>query len=189
MNDYPSLSSDAENPDVAVVEDRRPAWFEGEEEEQPMGAKAGLVVMRVGGTLQAYNVEHDAGDAFSADCGYQIFPHAPRLTRYPDLSFIRKGRLPEGGPPDGNLRIIPDLVVEVVSPNDLAEEVETRLADFLRVGVPLIWVIYPNTRCVRVLRKGGSESVRFEDDELSGGEVLPRFSCRVSALLTRKAPG
>jgi Uma2 family endonuclease len=189
MNDSPVVRSDAEAPDVAVVEDRRPSWFEGDEEEQPMGAKAGLVVMAVGGALQVYNVEHDIGYLFSSDCGYMIFPHAPRLTRYPDLSFVRKGRLPEGGPPDGNLRIVPDLVVEVISPNDLAEEVETRLTDFIRAGVPLIWVIYPNTRSIRVIRKGASEPVHFEDDELSGGEVLPGFSCRVGSLLTRKAPG
>jgi Uma2 family endonuclease len=189
MNDFPVAHSDAEAPDVAIVEDRRPSWFEGEEGDQPMGAKAGRVASRVIGALEDHAEEHNAGDVFNSDCGYTIFPHAPRLTRYPDVSFILRGRLPEGGPPDGNLRIVPDLVVEVVSPNDLAEEVETRLTDFIRVGVPLLWVIYPNTRSVRVIRKGASEPVRFEDDELSGGEVLPGFSCRVGSLLTRKAPG
>jgi hypothetical protein len=99
MNDCPSLPPDAETPDVAVVEDRRPSWFEGDEEEQPMGAKAGLVVMRVGGALQAYNVEHDAGDVFSRRLRLSDLPHAPRLTRYPTCrSFGRGGCRRESHP-------------------------------------------------------------------------------------------
>jgi Uma2 family endonuclease len=76
----------------------------------------------------------------------------------------------------------PDLVVEVVSPNDLAEDVETRVMDFVRVQVPLIWVLYPKTGCVRVLRKGGSASQLGATAELQGEDVLPGFRCQVEEL-------
>jgi Uma2 family endonuclease len=58
--------------------------------------------------------------------------------------------------PNGWAKIPPDLVVEVVSPNDTAYELEDKLADYQKVGVPLIWVINPNSRTVRVHRSDGS---------------------------------
>jgi len=51
----------------------------------------------------------------------RLFPHAPKLTRCPDVSFVRRERLPTNEVPDGNMLILPDAVVEVVSPNDGAE--------------------------------------------------------------------
>jgi len=169
-----------------LEEDRVSEAIDGEPRERMMGAKAGRIAVLVARLLENYANPIQAGQAFGSDCGYQIFRHAPKLVRYPDVSFVRKGRLPDDEPPDENLKVVPDLVVEIVSPNDLAENVETRVTDFVRAGVPLIWVIYPSTRCVRVLKQGASSPILFETDELQGGDVLPGFSCRVSEVLTRK---
>ena len=93
------------------------------------------------------------GWAFNADNGYQCFPHDPGLVRRPDVSFVRYGRFPGGVLPKGWAKIPPDLAVEVVSPNDTAYELEEKLEDYQKVGVPLVWVIYPNSRTVRVHRR------------------------------------
>jgi Uma2 family endonuclease len=186
MNDNLLQDVPPESNTELLEEDRRSEWLEDQRRERMMGAKAGLVAASVTRLLGDHAEAQQGGFVFSADGGYRIFPHAPRLVRYPDVSFIRRGRLPNDEPPDGLLQIVPDLVVEVVSPNDLAEDVEIRVTDSVRVGVPLIWVIYPNARCVRVLRQGASAPVLFETDELQGGDVLPGFSCRVAQLLPRK---
>ena len=91
-------------------------------------------------------------------------------------------------PPKGWLRIAPDLAVEVLSPNDLAVEVEERLDDYWKVHIPLIWVVNPETRTVTVYSRGASFVRLGEDDELTGGDVLPGFRCRVGDLFPKSSP-
>jgi Uma2 family endonuclease len=165
-----------------LEEEHRFEWVNGHRVERVMGAKSS----RIGGVLfrrlDTHAQQRRAGLTFPADCGYQIFPDAPKQVRYPDVSFVRSGRLPNDEPPEGHMRIPPDLAVEVVSPNDLAEDIEARVMDYLRVGVPLVWVIYPVARCARVLRQGGASTQLTEADDLSGEDVVPGFACRVGEL-------
>ncbi len=101
----------------------------------------------VGGELLALLVQYcnqnRLGRALPADSGYQCFPHDPGLVRKADVSFIRKDRIPGGRLPKEWAKFPPDLAVEVVSPNDSAEEVEEKLSDYRKASVPLVWVIYP----------------------------------------------
>ena len=71
--------------------------------------------------------QHDLGNIWPADNGFQCFPHAPGMVRRPDVSFVKRGRLPGDVSPDGWIKIAPDLAVEVVSPNDVVEELEAKL--------------------------------------------------------------
>jgi Uma2 family endonuclease len=119
---------------------------------------------------------------FGSQCTYKIFPHAPKLVRAPDVSVVRLDRLPASTVPKGHMLIRPDIAAEVVSPNDLAEEIERRVADYLFVGVPLVWVIYPGTRTAYVFRPDGSAQRLSEADDLSGEAVFPGISCQVSLL-------
>lgn len=150
--------------------------------EKPMGARSALVVQNVNRTLDNHALAHQLGRVYPSNCGYQCFPWAPSHVRLPDGSFVRKGRLPNDEPPDGHMRIAPDLAHEVVSPNDLAEEIEERVSDLLRAGVSLVWVFYPRSRNVYVYRQGGGAQRLTAADELSGEDVLPGFRCRVEDL-------
>jgi Uma2 family endonuclease len=90
--------------------------------------------------------------------------------------------------PEGWARIAPDLVVEVISPNDLAYEVDEKVEEYGRVDVPLTWVVNPHTRTVVVHRADGSISRLREGDELSGESVIPGFRCPVSAIFPPAPP-
>ena len=57
---------------------------------------------------------------------------------FPDGSLIRRGHLPHDVPPRGHVRIVQELLIEVVSPNDLAWEVEAKVTEYLRAGVSLL---------------------------------------------------
>jgi Uma2 family endonuclease len=96
--------------------------------------------------------------------------------------------LPGDVPPKGWIRIPPDLAVEVVSPNDTAGELEEKLDDYRKAGVPLVWVIYPEQRKARVFRPDGSAVEVMEDDELSGEDIIPGFRCPLLAILPPRAP-
>jgi Uma2 family endonuclease len=150
--------------------------------ERAMGAESSLTAANLIILLGTHAKANQLGRVFAPDCGYQCFPGQPNRLRYPDCSFIARGRLPDDRPPQGHVHIAPDLVVEVVSPNDEAYDVEQRIEDFLRAGVRLLWVVYPNTRRVMVFRPGGNVSRLNETEELTGEDVLTGFRCPVAEI-------
>jgi Uma2 family endonuclease len=151
--------------------------------ERNMGIESSWVGSRLLARLDRFCEEHEIGWALQADSGYQCFPHDPGLVRKPDVSVVRYGRFPGGNLPKGWARIRPDLAIEVVSPNDTVYELEEKLGDYRSVGVPLVWVINPDSRTAMVHRRDGSVSLLQEDEELSGEEVIPGFHCRIREIL------
>ncbi|MGC8641073.1 MAG: Uma2 family endonuclease [Isosphaeraceae bacterium] len=154
--------------------------------ERNMGAESSEVGGNLLTLLHLFCREHRLGIVWGADNGYQCFLHAPGLVRKPDVSFIRRGRLPGDVSPEGWVKIPPDLAVEVVSPGDSAEKLEEKLDDFKKAGVPLIWVIYPKLRKARVIRPDGPSAELGEDDVLSGEDVIPGFRCPLQEILPRR---
>jgi Uma2 family endonuclease len=98
-------------------------------------------------------------------------------------------RLPGGLVPDTDfLELAPDIVGEVVSPHDEAEDVAEKVQEFLAAGVRLIWVAYPRNHSVYVYRADGSYEALGEQDELDGSPALPGFRLPISALFKRHPP-
>lgn len=161
---------------------------DGRPVEKKMGCESSWVGGQINRRLNAFCSDNRLGWVFQSDAGYQCFPHRPNLVRKPDVSFVRHGRLPGEQPPRGHCAIPPDLAVEVVSPNDEAEEVEEKLSEYLGAGVALVWVAYPRTRTVYVYRRDGTANRLTEAQELSGEDVVPGFSCPVRDLFPPPPP-
>ncbi len=155
----------------------------GQLEERQMGIESSWVAGRLLVRLGQFSEEHKLGWALPADSGYQCFPHDPGMVRRPDVSFVKSGRFPRDVLPKGWARVPPDLVVEVLSPNDLVYKLEEKLSDYRKVGVPLVWVINPESRTVMVYRRDDSISRLQDDDELSGEDVVPGFRCPIRETL------
>ena len=167
--------------DLLAIRDRlMPELIDGELVEREMGQKSDSIAATCLMFIARFVREHSVGLVNGAQGSYQIFPDAPTKVRIPDVSFTRRERLPQGGPADGHGRVAPDLVVEVVSPNDEAEDVERKINDFFRAGVPLIWVVYPDTRTVVVFRADGSGQRLKVGDVLDGEGILPGFRLPVA---------
>jgi Uma2 family endonuclease len=153
--------------------------------ERHMGTESSEIAIRIAILIGIFLRNHSLGKLFGSDASYQCFPKAPKMIRRADLSFIRFGRLPGDKAPKGHCRIAPDLAVEVVSPGDTAEEVDTKVSEYLEVGVRLIWVVHPSTRTVAVHRPAGaplSSPARLTAaDTITGEDVLPGFSCPVKS--------
>ncbi len=155
----------------------------GQLEERNMGIESSWVGTQIVIRLGQFCSMHSLGSVLQADSGYQCFPHDPGMVRRPDVSFVKTGRFPRDVLPKGWARIPPDLVVEVLSPNDLVYKLEEKLSDYRKVGVPLIWVINPESRTVMVYRRDGSINLLQDNDELSGEDVVPGFRCPIREIL------
>ncbi|MBW3542467.1 MAG: Uma2 family endonuclease [Planctomycetes bacterium] len=154
---------------------------DGQLVEKGMGAKSSWVGGKIHARLNAQE-ELGHGWAFPADTGFQCFSDDQRKVRKPDAAFIRRGRLPAEQLPEGFFRIAPNIAAEVVSPNDLFYEVEEKVAEYLAAGVELVWVANPANRTIYVHQADARTLQLTENDELTGGNVLPEFRCRVGDL-------
>ena len=64
----------------------------------------------------------------------------------------------------------------------------TRAAQELRGGVKVVWVIDPDERKVTVCLPDRFPEILKADQELTGGDILPGFRCRVADLFFLPGP-
>jgi Uma2 family endonuclease len=132
--------------------------------------------------------DHQVGRIFPADTAYKCYPAHPDRIRKPDASFISYGRLTGDQETGSFITVAPDLVVEVVSPNDTVFDVDRKVTEYLEAGVKLIWVVNPDVRTVRILRADGTVDQIDERGRVSGEDVLPGFSFAVADLFPKSIP-
>ena len=102
----------------------------------------------------------------------------PKHGRRPDVSLVWRDRLPQGVS-DAELFVVPDLVVEVVSPSNIYDDIRERVDEFLEVGTPLIWIVEPARRSIQMYRNDGTVALLRASDTLANEPALPGFSMRV----------
>ncbi len=182
----PSIPLGVVSPDDLLTMDGLFELTNGRLLEKRMGLDANWTAGRITYFLTGYLIQTRAGDVVPEQT-FQCFPDDPGGVRRPDVAFVAAGRLPVPWPP-GHVRVRPDLAVEVTSPNDEVDELELKLADYRSAGVPLVWVVIPAVRLVRVLRLDGSVAHLRDGDTLDGDAVLPGFAVAVADLFPAVAP-
>jgi Uma2 family endonuclease len=156
--------------------------------ELPMSLLSSYVAGRVFGRLDQYLQPKPTGWLFPEGTAFRCFGFDRSLVRKPDTSFIRLDRLSADlAVQEGYVTVVPDLAVEVVSPNDTVQGLEEKIDDFKRAGVRLIWVVHPQHHIVRIHRADGTIQQLGENDELSGEDVVPGFRCPVRELFVSPA--
>lgn len=140
----------------------------------------GQVCSKFDRKLGVFIDEHQLGWITSNDSGV-ILARAPDTVRGPDLAFWRRERMPEP-PQTGYPSIAPDLVVEVLSPSDVFPKILRKVQQYLRAGTQEVWVVVPEDRSVTVCRPGQEQVILGNGETLSGGALLPGFSCPVAEL-------
>jgi Uma2 family endonuclease len=102
-----------------------------------------------------------------------------------DVAYISYERMPRDVVEAGYSHIAPDLVVEVISPNDRTGDIEDKTQEWLAFGVREVWNVYPGARSVHIHGRGEIPLIRFAGQTLDGGEVLPGFSVDVAQFFER----
>jgi Uma2 family endonuclease len=100
----------------------------------------------------------------------------------PDVAYVRRERLPVD--PDGQLanRFLapPDIVVEIVSPEQSQFELVEKVGWCVQNGVKLGWLIAPDGQEILEFAPGAAPCVLPQDGALDGRDVLPGFRCPVA---------
>lgn len=79
---------------------------------------------------------------------------------------------------------VPDIAIEVTSPDDRPGRVAERLAFYLRAGVPLVWLIDPDDRTVSVFEPRRPARIMGVEDTLDGEPVLSEFELPLAELFS-----
>ena len=151
---------------------------DGEIRVSPAGWPHGHVIVEL--TLRIGNFVKSSRLGWLCDSSTGVWMPSGNL-RVPDLAFIAREKSPDG-PQTGFVRVVPDLVVEVLSPGDFQRAILDKVGEYLAAGVRLVWVIDPEARAAAVHRSLTLVRELREDDELDGEDVLPDFRCRLGDL-------
>ena len=162
---------------LRMPENRGAELVDGRIVEKNMGNESSWLGSEILIRIGVFVRERMLGRVYGSENGLRIWADRPNHVRKPDVTFVRNA----GRPVKGWQSVVPDLVVEVVSPNDEAEELEQKLGEYRAAGIPLIWVVFPGTQTAQVLTLQSRTDVG-SDGSLDGGDILPGFSLRLAEL-------
>ena len=156
---------------------RKYELVDGEIVVSPAGMRHSEIAAKISYIIATFLEKSPIGKVYSADVGI-ILPN--ENLRSPDVTFVRTEKLPEGKSPDTFGEIVPDLAVEVLSPNDSPTYVGRKIGEYLECGVPLVWLIDPATETVTVYRSLSQTEQLSAQDTINAEPILPGSSCPVS---------
>jgi Uma2 family endonuclease len=144
----------------------------------PSGYEHCRVIMKLATPLSTYAIANRLGEVIAAELGFKL-ESDPDTVLAPDISFIKEGRL--DGKPQGYPKVVPDLVVEVISPSERKSKVIRKTELWLAFGVKSVWLIKPQTRTIEIFSANRPRRVLSESDVLVD-DVVPGFEIPVSVI-------
>jgi Uma2 family endonuclease len=144
----------------------------------PPGELHGVICNLIAYLLTRYVFQRSKGYVCINDTGL-LLKRKPGTLRGPDIMLFDENR-PLSKLSRKYTDRIPKLVVEVLSPSDQMARVNRRISQYLKRGVPLVWLVDPETRTVTVYRPGTDLKVLQETEEITGEDVLPKLRYRIA---------
>ncbi|MCI0680579.1 MAG: Uma2 family endonuclease [Gemmataceae bacterium] len=135
--------------------------------------------------LGVFVEQHSLGQALSE--AVFILDSERDLRRRPDVAFVSKERWPLDRPlPEtGDWRVVPDLAVEVISPNDDVESLFEKLKEYFRYNVRQVWIVLPREQEVLVFDSPTAHHTLTAGQDLDGGDIIPGFRLSLAELFKK----
>ena len=143
--------------------------------------------------LKAYVRQNGLGVVLSAPLDVIVSREPKIKTRQPDILYlsrertgIRSGRSLRRKP---IIDVTPDLVVEVLSPEEPRRTLAGKLRDYAAIGVPEIWLVSSEAQTVEVLRLESGQYVRsglYGPGDVIVSNVLPGLNLSVDAIFAEE---
>ena len=147
----------------------------------PAGSEHGWIAGRIFVRLATHVEDLDLGRAYAAETGFQI-SESPDTVRAPDTCFVSHERLSTVEDTRSYLPLAPDLVVDVVSPNDSSSDLEAKTEAWLNAGSKIVLVADPKNQTLRVYRNKVHIEVLRSGEEFSCGDVCGNWKISVDEI-------
>ncbi len=148
----------------------------------PTGGTHGELLYTLIAILAAQQA-HQQARIYAGDTGFIINRDAETILA-PDLAIVHNDRLPGGERISGFLSVIPDLVIEILSPSDRIGRVNEKVSLYLDAGVQIIWLVDPDRRTVTEYAPGQPVRLCQASDTLTAEAVLPGFRLAVDDIFS-----
>ena len=128
--------------------------------------------------LNGFLSGHPVGEAVAE----QEFRIGEDTVKRPDVAFLRAEVAARIEKSKSILAVVPDLVAEIVSPNDTAQQLMRNVDQLLEAGCRCVWVIYPAERKVHAYGQNDQVRALGVGKNLEAPELLPGFALPISQL-------
>ena len=93
----------------------------------------------------------------------------------PDLLYVSHERLPADWCEDAPCPVLPELVIEIVSPDQTFNQLAQKAMDYLSAGVYRVWVVYPPMRSLTVFFADRPPET-YRGDRLLTDDLFPNLA-------------
>lgn len=143
----------------------------------PVSFDHGRIVVHLAARLHGFLQDNPLGEVVT-DVGFTLRTN-PDTVRGPDIAFLKSDRVPAPGG-RGYFKGAPDLVIEVLSPEDRPRETRQTIDGYIDRGVSLVVVIDPGKKTATTFQPGApSVTLGSDDAVLDLGDVIPGFRCQL----------
>ena len=118
-------------------------------ETMPTGGQHGKIAAILIYKLMNIILPQRLGTIIGTDAGV-LLDHNPDVVREPDAAFFSVEKLALDAVITGYYEVVPDLVVEIVSPGTTNVESYDKVRMWLSFGVSIVWEVFPSRRSVNV---------------------------------------
>jgi len=151
----------------------------------PAGYPHGAIEAALGGILEPFVRKRTLGKCFGSSQGFEL-PSGDTVE--PDYSFVSAERWRAMPPPEEGcfLRVVPDLVVEILSRSTAALDRGEKKDVYERSGVREYWLIDPRARTLLVYTRQGDRfdtGRTFAEGQPFSSAVLPGLAFDVASVL------
>jgi len=148
----------------------------------PTGWPHARAEVKVSSRLAQFAEASGLGTVLGGEAGI-IIRRDPDTVRGADVAYISRKRLAQASA-EGYLDVAPELVVEIVSPNDRWTDLTAKLEDYFSIDVELVWVVDPHRHRVSCYRSPTELALLGPGDTLTAEPMLPGFELPVSELFS-----
>jgi Uma2 family endonuclease len=131
--------------------------------------------------------DHDLGIVTVNDTLVRI-PGDPPGLRGGDVCYYSYARLPKGRIENRILDVVPELVVEVLSPSQSLADMDDKIDDYFSADVRIVVVIDPDRSRATIHRTDGSVVSVPRDGTMIFPELLPGLSISLTSVLPNTIP-
>lgn len=154
--------------------------FQGELiEVSPSAIRSNYVLGYIHTELSVFVRAKRLGYLSIAEGGYLVESN-PDTVIAPDIAFVSRDRIIHPVPERGYLQMIPDLIVEVISPTDERRDIERKRAHYDRIQVPIVWWIDPRRETATIQVPGQPARNVDRTGTLFGEPILQGFTLDLS---------